>query len=87
MDHVRFLVESSVGELEVELFVDGWVAIDISSDGPGARAAENIIRNSDELARAFASLGVPEPEATEAASELWGQLDADEREARARLRG
>ena len=77
LDYIRFLVDSSVGELEVQFFEDGWTGIDLSSRGRDAPSVEDRMRTPDDLADGFKSMGVPDPEATELATELWAQLIED----------
>lgn len=77
LDYIRFLVDSSVGELEVQFFEDGWAGIDLPSRGRDVLSVEDRMRNSDDLAEGFKSMGVPGPEAKELATELWSQLVED----------
>ena len=86
MDYVRFLVESSIGELEIQLFEDGWTDIDLSSQDRGAPSVEDRIRNSDDLTQAFISMGVPVGESKDLAVELWSELTNGERQERSQLR-
>ena len=85
MEYVRFVVEASLGEIEVQLFEDGWTGIDLSSDS-GTPSVEDRIRNSNDLTRAFISLGLPDLESKELAVELWAELSDEERQARSELR-
>ncbi len=87
LGYVRFLVESSIGTLEIQLFEDGWAGIDLASHRRGAPSVEDRIRNSDDMTRALISLGLPEVESNELAVELWRELTEDERQARSQLRG
>ena len=86
MNYVRFLVDSSVGELEVQLFEDGWTGIDLSAPTPGAPSVEHIVRDCADLAEGLKSMGLPEDESNELATELWGELGEDERNERSQLR-
>jgi hypothetical protein len=87
MEYVRFLVDSSLGELEVQLFDDGWTAIDLSFPSGEAPSVEDIARDNNDLAEGFQSMGLPEDEAKELAVELWDELSDEERSERFRLRG
>lgn len=86
MDYVRFLVDSSLGELEVQLFDDGWTSVDFSAPTPGAPSVEDLLRDSGDLAKGFESMGLPENEAKELATELWNDLSDEERSERSQLR-
>jgi len=86
MEEIRFLVDSSVGELEVQLFDDGWTTIDPTSPTPDSTSVEDIIRNEQDLAQAFEAMGVPADEAVELAEELWSELSHEEKKERAWLR-
>jgi hypothetical protein len=86
MNYVRFLVDSSIGELEVELFEDGWTGIELSARKPGSSSVENIVRRSDDLAKGFGAMGLPEDEADALGKELWNELDEEERKERSQLR-
>lgn len=86
MNYVRFLVDSSLGELEVQLFDDGWTGIDLSAGTPKAPSVEDIVRDSSDLAKGFESMGLPDDEAKELATELWNELDDEERNERSQLR-
>lgn len=87
MEEIGFVVESSLGELEVKLLRDGWTRVQFLEPVDDAVIVEEITRHEGDLAEALKTLGIPGNEAAELANELWEELTEEERKERANTPG
>ena len=87
MEDIDFLVDSSLGEVEVLLLADGWASFRLLDDSNDPLLVEDIVRKATDVARCLITVGLPAPEADELATELWDELDETEQQERASLPG
>ena len=87
MEQIDFVIESSLGDVSVQLGDDGWTAFTMLDPGDDPLIVEEIVRKEPDVATGLVTLGLPQDEANELASELWEELDETERAERARLPG
>jgi hypothetical protein len=84
-EEIDFLVDSSIGELEVWLFEDGWASFGLQERTEDDLLVEEVVRKETDVAACFRTLGLPSEEANQLAAELWEELDEAEQAERARL--
>lgn len=87
MEQIDFVIESSIGEVAVQLGGDGWTSFSLLDPGDDPLLVEEIVRKEPDVATGLVTLGLPQDEANELARELWEELDETERAERARLPG
>jgi hypothetical protein len=85
MEQIDFVVESSIGDVSVQLGSDGWTAFSLLDPGDDPLIVEEIVRKEPDVATGLVTLGLPQDEANELAGELWEELDEAEKAERARL--
>ncbi|HWL66017.1 MAG TPA: hypothetical protein VNP73_08590 [Actinomycetota bacterium] len=86
MEQIDFLVDSTLGEIEVHLNRDGWASFGLQeTDDP--LLVEDMVRKATDVARCLTTVGLPAEEASELAAELWDELDEGEQLERARIPG
>ena len=84
MEEINFLIDTSLGEVDVTLYADGWAAMTfVEQDEDDPVMVEELVHGSDEVRQGLITLGLPEDEATELAEELWDELDEKEQSERA----
>ena len=87
MEHLNFLVDTSLGEIDVWLYDHGLAELEFRSKSPQFPSVESPCRHAVELAGLFQTMGLPAEEAHELATELWSELDESERTERLNSRG
>jgi hypothetical protein len=87
MEEIDFLIDTSLGEVDVTLYGDGWGAFTFVEETEDPVLAEVFVKGPDEVAEGFQTIGLPTDEATELAEELWEELDENEQRERAALGG
>ncbi|MGH2807787.1 MAG: hypothetical protein ACRDKT_10990 [Actinomycetota bacterium] len=87
MEEIDFLIDTSLGEVDVTLYADGWGAFTFTEQSDDPVMAEVFVKGVDEVAEGLTTLGLPAAEAVELAEELWDELDENEQRERARLGG
>jgi len=87
MEQIDFVIESSIGDVSVQLGSDGWTSFTLLDPGDDPVIVEEIVRKEPDVATGLVTLGLPQDEANELATELWDELDENEQAERARLPG
>ena len=85
MEQIDFVIESSIGDVSVQLGSDGWTSFFLVDPGDDPVIVEEIVRKEPDVAGGLVTLGLPQDEANELAGELWEELDENEMAERARL--
>lgn len=87
MEEINFLIDTSLGEVDVTLYGDGWGAFSFVEEADDPVLAEVFVKGADEVAEGLQTLGLPDDEAAELAEELWEELDEKEQREREALGG
>ena len=87
MEEINFLIDTTMGEVDVTLYADGWASFSFTEETEDPTLVEEFVRGPAEVQSGLQTLGLTDDEAEELAEELWEELDETEQAERSRQPG